>query len=76
MPGSLTADTQSPARKGIETPDLLPGASIWSRARMDFSEALRRWNLIVLLGASDVASRYRRSSLGQFWITLSCMVLD
>jgi ABC-2 type transport system permease protein/lipopolysaccharide transport system permease protein len=55
--------------------DIRPGIGIWQRGLDDLGEALSRWNLIVLIGASDVASRYRRSALGQFWLTLSNALL-
>lgn len=55
--------------------DIRPGVSIWTRAMEDIASGLARWNLVVLLGASDVASRYRRSILGQFWLTLSNALL-
>jgi ABC-type polysaccharide/polyol phosphate export permease len=62
-------------RRIIATPDIAPGQSDWFRALTDLGEALRRFNLVVLLGASDVASRYRRSALGQLWIALSNAIL-
>jgi ABC-type polysaccharide/polyol phosphate export permease len=41
------------------------------RARLDLSCALRAWPIVALIGISDVSARYRRSALGQLWITLS-----
>lgn len=43
----------------------------WAKAIADVREGLARWQLWWLLGLNDVRQRYRRSSLGQFWITLS-----
>ena len=43
----------------------------WAKAIADVQEGLARWQLWWLLGLNDVRQRYRRSSLGQFWITLS-----
>lgn len=43
----------------------------WRAAAIDFAEGLRRWQLWWLLGLNDIRQRYRRSRLGQFWITLS-----
>lgn len=40
----------------------------------DVSEGVRRWRLWWTLGANDIAQRYRRSALGQFWITASMAV--
>jgi ABC-type polysaccharide/polyol phosphate export permease len=51
--------------------EILPNAGIWRRAIDDLSGAVARSNIIFLLGSDDVASRYRRSVLGQFWFTLS-----
>jgi lipopolysaccharide transport system permease protein len=53
------------------TMDISPNAGIWRRATDDLNDALGRLNVILLLGSDDVASRYRRSVLGQFWFTLS-----
>jgi lipopolysaccharide transport system permease protein len=43
----------------------------WAKAVADVREGIGRWQLWWLLGLNDVRQRYRRSSLGQFWITLS-----
>lgn len=43
----------------------------WAKALADVQEGLGRWQLWWLLGLNDIRQRYRRSSLGQFWITLS-----
>ncbi len=43
-------------------------------AAMDLVQALAGWRLWVSLGSNDIAQRYRRSKLGQFWITLSMAV--
>jgi len=41
------------------------------RARSDLGEGLRRWELWGALGWHDIRQRYRRSTLGPFWITIS-----
>src|SRR5262245_37723124 len=41
------------------------------RAKWDLSRALRAWPIVALIGTSDVSARYRRSALGQMWITRS-----
>ena len=46
----------------------------WTLALWDLREGLRRWELWWLLGMNDIRQRYRRSRLGQFWITLSMSV--
>jgi lipopolysaccharide transport system permease protein len=40
----------------------------------DAGQAIAGWRLWVSLGSNDIAQRYRRSKLGQFWITLSMAV--
>ena len=43
----------------------------WQRALLDIVEGLAHWRLWWLLGLNDIRQRYRRSKMGQFWITLS-----
>src|ERR1700742_4695296 len=43
----------------------------WSRAFDDMREGLRSWRLWTHLGWNDLRSRYRRSFLGAFWITIA-----
>jgi ABC-type polysaccharide/polyol phosphate export permease len=43
----------------------------WSQAVADIREGLARWQLWWLLGLNDIRQRYRRSRMGQLWITLS-----
>ena len=40
----------------------------------DAVSALRAWRLWTMLGWNDIRQRYRRSTLGPFWITLSVVV--
>jgi ABC-type polysaccharide/polyol phosphate export permease len=42
-----------------------------ARAFEDLGSGLRDWRMWVLLGTNDIRQRYRRSRLGQFWITLA-----
>lgn len=37
----------------------------------DFDTSLSSWRMWLLLGMNDIRQRYRRSRLGQFWITLA-----
>jgi lipopolysaccharide transport system permease protein len=46
----------------------------WARAGADLAQTLSGWRLWTTLGANDIAQRYRRSRLGQFWITASMAV--
>jgi len=45
--------------------------SYWSSFAWDFTESFKRWQLWWLLGYNDVRQRYRRSRVGQLWITIS-----
>jgi ABC-type polysaccharide/polyol phosphate export permease len=60
---------------GTLTATPLRPASEMSRAFADIAAGLKRANVAMLIGASDITSRYRRTALGQFWITLSNAVL-
>ena len=40
-------------------------------ARADFVVSLKSWRMWLLLGMNDIRQRYRRSRLGQFWITMA-----
>jgi ABC-type polysaccharide/polyol phosphate export permease len=46
-----------------------------ARARADLVEGLRRWELWGTLGWHDIRQRYRRSTLGPFWLTLSMGIM-
>ena len=59
----------------IRSEDIRPDSSLWRLAIIDLAGALRRRNLILLLGFSNVASLYRRSVFGQFWMTISNIML-
>ncbi|HEY2696165.1 MAG TPA: ABC transporter permease [Pseudonocardiaceae bacterium] len=43
----------------------------WSRAFDDMREGLGAWRLWTHLGWNDLRSRYRRSFLGAFWLTIA-----
>jgi ABC-type polysaccharide/polyol phosphate export permease len=45
-----------------------------SLAGTDISRGLKDWRAWLLLGMNDIRQRYRRSRIGQFWITLSMAV--
>jgi lipopolysaccharide transport system permease protein len=44
------------------------------RAWLDITYGLKNWRMWWLLGMGDIRQRYRRSRLGQFWITLSITI--
>jgi len=47
-----------------------PDRSLASALR-DMRLGLERWSLLWILSMNDIKQRYRRSKLGQFWLTLS-----
>ncbi len=49
--------------------------SDWSSAVRDIGNALRKYHLIGTLGWQDVATRYRRSRVGAFWLTINIAVM-
>ena len=61
--------------RGPESPLELPKppsmAQNLERAYADFSVSLASWRMWLLLGMNDIRQRYRRSRLGQFWITMA-----
>jgi len=46
----------------------------FSAAWKDIRAGLKNWRMWLLLGMNDIRQRYRRSRLGQFWITLTMAV--
>src|SRR5262249_29901253 len=46
-----------------------------ARARADLLGGLWRWELWGTLGWHDIRQRYRRSTLGPFWLTISTAVM-
>jgi ABC-type polysaccharide/polyol phosphate export permease/uncharacterized protein (DUF1330 family) len=54
-------------KKDAITNDLPRG--IVRTATKDLGRAFKAWRIWVLLGTNDIRQRYRRSKLGQFWIT-------
>lgn len=58
-------------RRGPRSP---PASELSASAWLDVKEGLQSWRLWWLLGIGDIRQRYRRSRLGQFWITLSVAI--
>ncbi|HTJ63300.1 MAG TPA: ABC transporter permease [Alphaproteobacteria bacterium] len=58
-----------------EPPSALPKPPSMGRnlalAYADFVVSLESWRMWLLLGMNDIRQRYRRSRLGQFWITMA-----
>jgi lipopolysaccharide transport system permease protein len=66
---------QAASAAGAETAGASPsvqGAS--QRAWLDVRQGVENWRVWWLLGIGDIRQRYRRSKLGQFWITLSVAI--
>ena len=62
-------DSASPDRGPVPKPPTM--AQHLRLARRDVSVGLTDWRVWLLLGMNDIRQRYRRSRLGQFWITLA-----
>lgn len=45
-----------------------------SHAVSDIQESFKQWHICSALGRQDIKSRYRRSTLGPFWLTISMSV--
>jgi ABC-type polysaccharide/polyol phosphate export permease len=52
-----------------------PSGIVRDVIRKDLVNGLSAWRIWVLLGTNDIRQRYRRSTLGPFWITASIAVL-
>jgi ABC-type polysaccharide/polyol phosphate export permease len=50
---------------------LSPSKRDWKFAISDLANGIWAWQMWTLLGVSDIRQRYKRSRIGQFWITLS-----
>jgi len=57
----------------LEVPAIAPTAG-HELALLDFKDSLSKYRLWAFLSWSDIKMRYRGSSLGPFWITLSMMI--
>jgi len=53
----------------------LPPKTALSNAWLDIYSALHKFHLIATLGWQDVATRYRRSRIGAFWLTISMAIM-
>lgn len=75
-PGRLAAPS-SLGQLASEDRDLITvdGNNQPRRALVDLREGLARWQLWTTLGWEDIRTRYRRSTIGPFWVTLSMAAL-
>jgi lipopolysaccharide transport system permease protein len=55
----------------LERAQMAQRPSYWTGFSRDLAESFQRWQLWWLLGYNDVRQRYRRSRVGQLWITIS-----
>ena len=55
----------------LERAQMPQRTSYWAGFMRDLAESFERWQLWWLLGYNDVRQRYRRSRVGQLWITIS-----
>jgi ABC-type polysaccharide/polyol phosphate export permease len=61
----------------FSTPDKFLNIAIHSNTRLaliDIRDGLKEWRIWFLLAWQDIQLRYRRSTLGPFWITLSMAI--
>lgn len=52
---------------------LRSGSLLW-KAWDDLRRAIRHWPVFLLIATTDIKARYRRSRIGQFWITISLAI--
>jgi ABC-type polysaccharide/polyol phosphate export permease len=64
-----------PVRERRSTVVLSPARSQTAQALEDFGNGFARWELWGTLGWHDIRQRYRRSTLGPFWLTISMGVM-
>ncbi len=68
---SSTTAMQDAISSSLEPPKPLSMTKQIALARADFIVSLKNWRMWLLLGMNDIRQRYRRSRLGQFWITMA-----
>jgi len=56
---------------GVGTPTKGVMSGYYATAVKDVSSGLAAWRIWTMLASNDIKQRYRRSTLGQFWLTLS-----
>lgn len=62
-----------PEKSDRYPPKLVPRAT--SEALIDIKAALHSYHIFTTLGWQDVATRYRRSRVGAFWLTINIFVM-
>ena len=71
----MNVQTTIGAGAEIKDTQARPGRFQFELAVADLVEGLRRWELWGTLGWNDIRQRYRRSTIGPFWITISMGVM-
>jgi ABC-type polysaccharide/polyol phosphate export permease len=62
------------SRAAQSSAELTTPASRLAEALIDLAGGLLRWRVWWVLALNDIRQRYRRSTLGQFWLTISMAV--
>lgn len=70
---SMETNTDNSSRE--ENVTALAARNFGDLALRDLLEGLSLWRLWLMLGWNDILQRYRRSSLGPFWLTASMAVM-
>lgn len=72
------AASVAPRRQRTENlgtgPDRAAKQTIYYRAALDFWEAVDTWRIWGMLAQQEIRMRYRRSTIGPFWMTLSMAI--
>lgn len=71
LTGALAAPDAPAAPSASQLPKPPTMKRRLAQATVDFDLGLRDWRMWLLLGINDIRQRYRRSRLGQFWITMA-----
>lgn len=66
----------SPAKCAPNNPpnNIIAMPKAWQLVFQDIFQGIKQWDVWLILGWQDIRFRYRRSTLGPFWITLSMAV--
>lgn len=71
----MTIETSAAASGiNVDSPSLSPTSQRWRLALLDLKNGFFKWRIWYLLANQDIKLRYRRSTLGPFWLTLSMAI--
>jgi lipopolysaccharide transport system permease protein len=71
---TIDSPVDADAAPPTQAEEISRASEMTTRAWLDVKDGLQGWRLWWLLGIGDIRQRYRRSRLGQFWITLSVTI--